>query len=417
MRCARPLCFAPMRRLFRSLRHRNYRLYYFGQLVSLTGTWMQHLAQAWLMYRLSGSSAMLGLLGAAALLPNLFFSLWGGLLADRLPRRALLMAAQSLALLQALALGVLTLGGWITPAHLVALAFLLGVVQAFEMPARQSFVSQLVPREDLPNAVALNSSLLHLARFIGPAIAGPLVAALGEGPVFLINGATFVAVLVALAAMRLPARSAEGHGENGARDGGLAAGLRYAHEHPAIRAALGMVAVTSLFGSSTVVLMPVFAAEVFGSGAKSLGGLLGALGVGSLVGALALAHRGTVSGLERWMAAMAGLAGLALLLFANMTGIAGALLVLPWASFAMTTLIASSNAYLQLNVPERLRGRTMALFTIALHGTMPLGQLVLGTVAEFAGAAFTVGTSGLLLIASGALFGIGVRRARRARAF
>jgi MFS family permease len=402
-----------MRRLFRSLRHRNYRLYYVGQLVSLTGTWMQHLAQAWLMYRLTGSSLMLGLVGAAGLLPNLLFSLWGGVLADRLPRRTLLIAAQSLALLQALVLGVLTLGGWVTPAQLIALAFLLGVVQAFEMPARQSFVSQLVPREDLPNAVALNSSLLHLARFIGPAIAGPLVAWMGEGPVFLLNGASFVAVLVALAAMRLPVRPGEGREEEvTGSGGGLIAGLHYVRAHPTIRAALGMVAVTSLLGSSAVVLMPVFAAEIFGSGAKSLGWLLSALGVGSLVGALTLAHRGTVKGLERWIAAMAGLAGLAFLLFANMPGLGGALLVLPWASYAMTTLIASSNAYLQLNVPDRLRGRTMALFTIALHGMMPLGQLVLGTVAEFAGAVFTVSASGLLLIAAGTLFGMAFYRAR-----
>lgn len=405
-----------MRRTLRSLRHHNFRLYYLGQLVSLNGTWMQHVAQAWLMYRLTGSSLMLGLAGAAALLPNLLFGLWGGVVADRVPRRTLLIAAQVLAMAQAFTLGVLTLGGWVTPAHILALAFLLGLVQAFEMPARHSFVAQLVPREDLPNAIALNSSLLHLARFIGPAVAGVLVAWMGEGLVFLVNGATFVAVLRALYAVRLPPRPEEGH-EAAAASGALAEGLRYAWEHPTIRAALAMVAVVSLLGSSSAVLMPVFAAEVFGSGPKSLGWLLGALGAGSLVGALTLARHGTVGGLERLIAAMGVMAGLAYVLFTTTHSLAWALAVLPLASFALTTLIASSNAYLQLHVPDRLRGRIMALFTVALHGMMPLGQVILGTAAELIGAPYTVAAAGLLLVLAATAFGWGWgRRAPAAQA-
>ncbi len=391
-----------MRRILRSLRHRNFRLYYFGQLVSLNGTWMQHLAQAWLMYRLTESSFMLGLAGAATLLPNLLLGLWGGVIADRVRRRTLLIVAQALAMVQAFTLGVLTLSGWITPVHILVLAFLLGMVQAFEMPARHSFVAQLVPRDDLPNAIALNSSLIHLARFVGPAVAGVLVAWMGEGLVFLVNGATFVAVLFALGAVRLPLHP-EGR-EGPIETGGLREGLRYARGHPTIRDALAMVAVVSLLGSSSAVLMPVFAAEIIGSGAKSFGWLLAALGAGSLVGALTLARRGTVGGLERLIAMMGVAAGLAYLLFTATHSLAGALVVLPLASYALATLIASSNAYIQLNVPDRLRGRTMALFTLALHGMMPLGQLMLGAVAEAVGASAAVRLSGLLLVAASTLY-------------
>lgn len=401
-----------MRRLFRSLRHRNFRLYYLGQLVSLNGTWMQHLAQAWLMYRLTESSFMLGLAGAAALLPNLLFGLWGGVIADRASRRTLLIAAQALAMGQALTLGVLTLGGWVTPAHILVLAFLLGLVQAFEMPARHSFVAQLVPREDLPNAIALNSSLFHLARFVGPAVAGVLVAWMGEGWVFLVNGLTFIGVLFALHAVRLPSPPAEERAAAGGRR--LVEGLRFAWGHSTVRAALLMVATASLFGSSSAVLMPVFAAEVFGSGAKSLGWLLGALGAGSLAGALMLAHRGTVGGLERLIAAMGVTAGIAYLVFAHTHSLVGALLVLPFSSYALTTLIASSNAYIQLNVPDRLRGRVMALFTLALHGMMPLGQALQGAAAELLGAPYTVAIAGTLLALAAAAFGWRVRRTHAA---
>lgn len=399
-----------MQRTLRSLRHRNFRLYYLGQLVSLNGTWMQHLAQAWLLYRLTESSFMLGLAGAAALLPNLLFGLYGGVLADRLPRRDLLMASQAIAMVQAFALGVLTLGGWVTPAHIIVLAFLLGIVQALEMPARHSLVAQLVPREDLPNAIALNSSLFHLARFVGPAVAGVLVAWVGEGVVFMVNGLTFVAVLVALRAVRLPARP-EGHE---VETGGLRAGVRYAWGETTIRAALGMVAAASLFGASSAVLMPVFAVQVFGSGSKSLGWLLGALGAGAFVGALTLARCGTVTGLERVIAAMGAIAGAALFAFAATGSLAVALLILPVAGYAMTTLIASSNAYIQLTVPDRLRGRTMALFALALHGAMPLGHLAVGAAAEFIGAPYTVAVCGTLLLVVAAAFGWRLRQTRTA---
>ncbi len=398
-----------MQRTLRSLRHRNFRVYYLGQLVSLNGTWMQQVAQAWLLYRLTESSFMLGLAGAAALAPNLLFGLFGGVLADRLPRRELLMAAQSLAMVQAFVLATLTLAGWVVPWHILLLAFLLGVVQAFEMPARHSFVAQLVPREDLPNAIALNSSLIQMARFFGPAIAGWLVAWVGEGTVFVVNGVTFIAVLFALRAVRLPA--APGSAAERRRAGGLAAGLRYARGHATVRAALSMVAAVSLVGASAAVLMPVFAAKVFHSGAQSLGLLLGALGMGSLAGALVLARRGTVAGLERVISRTGIAAGAALLFFAFAPKLGWALMILPLAGFSMTTLIASSNAYIQLSVPDQLRGRTMALYTLALHGVMPLGHLAVGTAAEFTSAPTTVAACGAILFVVAVVFGWGMLRA------
>ncbi|NIR58023.1 MAG: MFS transporter [Gammaproteobacteria bacterium] len=401
-----PLPWPARSRLLRSLAHANFRRYYIGQLVSLNGTWMQQVAQSWLLYRLTESSLMLGLAGAATLAPSLVLGLYGGVLADKLSRRRLMIAAQALAMVQALVLGILTLGGWVVPWHVLALALLLGMVQAFELPARHSLVAALVPREALSNAVALNSSSFHLARFIGPAIAGALVAWAGEGPVFLLNALTFVAVLGALTSLRLPAPAGDGAGPH---PRGLGAGLRYAWDHAQIRAALVMVAMASVFGASTIVLMPVFAVEVFGRGPQSLGALMGALGAGALVGALTLARRGGVIGLERVIAVAALIGGLALGAFALTDRLWLGLVILPLVGFNVTTLMASSNAFIQLTVPDALRGRVMALFSVALHGCMPIGHLAVGGAAEWLGAPRTVATCALVLAAAGLVFRARVR--------
>jgi hypothetical protein len=391
--------------MLRSLSHRNFRLFYTGQLVSLSGTWMQTLAQSWLMYRLTGSATWLGVAGAASLLPSLFLGLFGGVLADRVPRRKLLIAAQVLAMLQAFSLAGLTLLGHIQPWHILVLALLLGVVQAFELPARQSFISELVPRADLANAIALNASLFHLARFVGPAVAGVLVVAVGEGWVFFLNGLTFIAVLIGLLAIRLPAGVAGG-------DGGLRAlreGVKFAWTNRTIRAAIAMVAAVSLVGSSAVVLLPVFAARVFQSGAHSLGLLMAAMGAGALGAALALARRRDTQGFQRTIG-IAGLAGgAALALFAAMPTFGLALLVLPAVSFSITTVLASSNTLIQMTVPDRLRGRVMSMFTVAVQGTLPFGQLVVGAAADRVGAQLVVSACGVLLLGAAGVY-VGVRR-------
>ena len=383
-----------MRHTFRSLTHRNFRLFYMGQLVSLSGTWMQSLAQAWLLYRLTNSGFMLGLAGAALLAPSLVFGLYGGVLADRFSRQKLMIAAQVLAMLQALVLATLTLGGWVEPWHILSLAMVLGIVQAVELPARHSLISQLVPRADLTNAIALNASLFHASRLVGPAIAGVLVAMIGEGWVFAINALTFVAVLASLLAIRLPAPPAE----PGPTPRGLRAGLSYVRSHTPIRGALAMVATTALLGSSVAVLLPVFAVEAFGVGAGRLGAMMGAIGAGALGGAFLLAGRRDIVGLER-VIAVAGIAtGAMIVLFAATSTFVIALGLLAAIGFCMTTTLASSNAFIQTAVPDALRGRVMSLFSIALHGMMPLGNLAMGALSDVVGAPRAAGASGLLLV-------------------
>jgi MFS family permease len=388
-----------MRHALRSLKHRNFRLFYIGQLVSLSGTWMQSLAQAWLLYRLTGSGFMLGLASAASLLPSLVFGLYGGVVADRFSRQRLLIAAQTLAMAQALVLAGLTLAGVVAPWHILTLAVLLGIVQAIELPVRHSFVAGLVPRADLANAIALNASLFHASRLIGPAVAGVLVAAIGEGWVFLLNGLTFVAVLAVLAAIRLP--RTEGAAAPTAH--GLYAGLTYARRHASVRAALGMVAAVSLLGSAAGVLLPVFAVEVFDVGAKRLGLLMGAIGAGALIGAFRLAGRRDPAGLER-VIAFAGIGvGAGLALFAATPSFLIALPLLALIGYCITSVNASSNAFIQLAVPDNLRGRVMSIYSVALHGMVPIGSLVAGTGADVIGPSFTVGLFGLAL-AAGALY-------------
>ncbi len=371
--------------IFRSLRHRNFRLYFSGQLLSLNGTWMQNVAQAWLVYRLTQSSVMLGVVAFCSLAPVLLFALYGGLLADRVSRRRMLLVVNSLATLQALTLGILTLGGWIQPLHIVILALLLGVVHALEMPARHSFVAEMVPREDLSNAIALNSSVFNVARFLGPAIAGGLVAWIGEGWVFVINAMTFLAIIGALAAMRgtreaPPARqgSALMH---------IREGVRYARGHRHIRAGLMLVAMMSVVSASTTVLMPVFAKQVYLGGAELLGILLGSLGVGSLLGALRLAQRTSSEGLDRVIGSAGLGAGAALLAFAWIHSLPLALPALAVVGFCQTTLVASTNTLIQLLVVDTLRGRVMSLFSMIFIGLMPIGSLTAGTLAHYWGVA------------------------------
>jgi len=398
-----------MRHVLRSLRHRNFRLYYLGQLVSLSGTWMQSLAQAWLLYRLTDSGFLLGLAGAASLLPSLVFGVYGGWLADRFSRQRLLMAAQALAMLQALALAALTLSGAIAPWHILTLALLLGIVQAFEFPARHAFVAGLVPKADLANAIALHASMFQASRLAGPAIAGVLIVAIGEGWVFLLNGLTFVVVLLTLRAIRLPATPAEDVAEP--KD--LRAGLRFAWRHRPVRAALSVVAAMSILGTSASVLLPVFAVKVYGVGAGRLGMLMGAIGAGALVGAFALAGRRSLAGIERLILGTGVAAGGALALFALTPVFELALVFLAVTGFCITRVLASSNAFIQMTVPDQLRGRVMALFSVAMQGMMPIGNLAAGAGGDLLGAPLTVAFSGALLIAAILFLGQPLREAHR----
>jgi MFS family permease len=383
-------------RMFVSLRERNFRLFFIGQLISLHGTWMQSVAQAWLVYRLTESGLMLGLTGTATLLPTLIFGLFGGALADRFSRKKLLIVVQTLAMGQALVLAVLTLAGWITPWLVVGLALLLGMVQAVETPVRQSFVAQLVPRETLHNAIGLNSSMFHLARFFGPAVAGFLVAWFGEGTVFAINAFSFLAVIVSLYFITEAPKKADV--DVGGRYSGFWAGVKFAAQHPLIGAALLTVALTSIFGSATVILLPIYVGEIFNHGPESLGWLMAMLGVGSLLAALGLARRQNISRLEKRIAAAGVGMALSLMVFSWNPLFWLALLILPLVGFAATSVYASSNALVQFSVPDQLRGRIMAIYTVCLHGMVSLGQLALGGLADLVGVPLTVMLSAACLL-------------------
>lgn len=396
----------PFARLTRSLKHRNFRLYFVGQLLSLHGTWMQSVAQAWLVYRLTDSSFMLGLVSFLNLAPTLVLGLFAGAVADRYSRYRLFWITQTLALLQALFLGALTLSGQIEVPHILLLATTLGFIHAFEIPARHALVAGLVERAELPNAIALNSSLFNLARFLGPAIAGLLIAAFGEGPVFILNGLTFVAVLLALAAMRpRPAMHLRPPGRSGLLDG-----LRFAWQRVPLRYALGLVAVVSVAGTPYLVLMPVFARAVFGGGAEQLGLLVGASGLGALLAALHLAQRESHVGLERLLVVAGSLVGIGLLAFSLVRSFALALMTLPLIGYAITTLVAGTNTFLQLHAEDALRGRLMSLFSVVFLGFAPLGNLLAGAIAQQVGAPLTVALCALCCLLGAAGLGRGLLR-------
>ncbi len=378
---------------FPALRHRNFRLFFTGQLISLIGTWMQQVAQQWLVYRLTNSATKLGIVAAAASIPVLVFSLWAGVFADRLPKRNVLLFTQGASMTLAFVLAALAFTGAVQFWHVVVLAFLLGCVNAIDMPARQSFVPEMVGenRADLANAIALNSSIFNGARVIGPAVAGFLVAAVGEAMAFTLNGASYIAAIAALLAMRfLPAAAAS---SNRAPLTDLLEGLRYVWRDPLKRILIAILAAQTVFGTLHITLMPVFAREVFietgalASGEMRLGVLLACFGLGALIASLSLA---TLGGRTRaGTRIVAGLFGfpIAFILFSYASSLWQALPLLVLGGWALITLVATINTLLQTSTPDALRGRVMSLYTLALVGLMPLGHLLAGFLAERFGSA------------------------------
>jgi MFS family permease len=298
----------------RALRHRNYRLFFSGQLISLVGTWMQGIAESWLVYRLTGSAALLGVAGFASQIPVLFLATIGGSVADRYNRHRILVVTQTASMILPLTLAALVFSGRVQVWHVFALAAGLGIVNAFDVPARQSFVVEMVGKEDLVNAIALNSSIVNAARAIGPAVAGILMAAVGEGWCFLINGVSYIAVITGLLMMKLPPRLQTDRPP--AAFAHVTHGFRYVRATTPVRDLLLMVGLVSFAGMPYSTLMPIFAEEILHGGARGLGLLMASAGVGSLCGALMLASRSTVRGLGRVVGASALVFGLALMLFA-----------------------------------------------------------------------------------------------------
>lgn len=363
---------------------------------------MQTVAQAWLVYRLTQSSFMLGVVAFCNLAPVLLFTLFGGIIADRASRHRLLIVMQSIALVQSLVLALLTLGGWITPVHIVVLALVLGMVHAFEMPARHSFLAEMVPKADLSNAIALNSSAFNLARFLGPSLAGILVVWVGEGMVFLINTFSFLAVLMALLAMRTEQRSVASL--SGSTLKHLYEGLHYAWHSMHIRVGLFMVALVSFVSASITTLMPVFAGTVYAGNARTLGWLLSAIGIGALIGALKLAQRKSISGIDRVIGMASMIAGFAVIVFALTPHFWLALTLMVIAGYAQTTAAAATNTLIQVLLPDKLRGRVMSLFSMVFIGFMPLGSLMAGSLAQVIGVEYTVAIFGMCCFSGALLF-------------
>lgn len=411
---------APARWSFalRALRHRNYRLFFGGQGVSLIGTWMQRIALHWLVYRLTGSAAMLGLVGFTGQLPTFLVAPLAGVLSDRWDLRRLVLVTQVLAMVQALVLAGLTLSGAVAVWHVVVLSIVLGLINAFDIPARQTFVVQMVAAPaDLPNAIALNSFLVNGARLLGPSLAGVLISLVGEGTCFLLNGLSYVFVIAALLAMRLAGpRRPPGRGDVLS---GLRQGFRYAFGSAPIRAVLVLLALVSLVGMPYAVLMPVFATDVLGGGPTHgpyiLGFLMAASGLGAVAGALYLAGRRSVAGLDGTIARAALIFGGGLVAFARSEELWLSLGLMVVTGFALMLQMAASNTLLQTIVDDDKRGRVMSFYTVAFMGMAPFGSLLAGTVAERLGAPATLLLGGAVCVLGGLVFAFRLP-ARRAAA-
>jgi len=394
--------------LFSSLAHRDFRLYFTGQVISVTGTWMQNVAQAWLVYRLSGSSFMLGLVAFAGLLPVLLLGMHGGLIADRFARRKILIILHLLAMVISFLLAYLVNVKAATPQLLVIFSLMLGTLHAIEMPARHAFVAELVPREQLPNAVALSSSVFNLARFVGPGIAALLFNHFNESLIFSLNGLSFLIMLIILLRISYSAKSPALDQRSSTQR--LLEGFRYAWKVTEIRYALLLLATISLVSTAHTVLMPVFSREVFSGEAKTFSALIGSTGVGAFIAAMRLAYLSESSHLPVRIRNAVLLAGFAMLLFPQQPHVTPAFFILALLGFALTTTIATINTLIQLTVPDHLRGRIMALFSVLFLGLTSLGNLAAGLLGEKIGAPTTVTLYGTICMLAGIGYSLCLKR-------
>ena len=386
----------------RAFRHRNFQLFFGGQLISLIGTWMQTVAQAWLVYSMTKSALLLGSVGFASQIPVFLIAPFGGITADRVNRQRLVIATQTAAMILAGILAGLTLSGRVQVWHIFVLASLLGVVNAFDIPGRQSFIVDMVGKEDLMNAIALNSSMFNGARIIGPAISGILVAKIGEGWCFAANSISYIAVIAGLSLMRVhcaPRASKHSPMED------IIEGFRWANHTKVIRALLLLLGLVSLVGMPYVVLMPVFADKILHGGARGLGILMGATGVGALFGALTLAAKAGIKGLGRWVAFACGSFGISLFCFSFSTHFWLSVAFLLPAGYSMMLQMACSNTLIQTMVPDQLRGRVMSVYSMMFMGMAPFGAFFGGALAHRIGAPITVAMGGVACVLGAICFG------------
>jgi MFS family permease len=387
---------------FRALQHRNFQLFIAGQLISLVGTWMQTTAQLWLVYKLTNSAALLGVFGFANQVPILFLAALGGYIGDRYNRHYGVIWTQTVSMVLAFVLAALTFANIIQVWELIFVAFLVGVVNAFDVPIRQAFLVEMVVKEDLPNAIALNSSIFNGARVVGPAIAGFALAWKGPAWCFFLNGVSFLAVIGALLAMRIVKR--ESKKEAGSPFQSLMQGFRFAMSDLPIRSTLLLLSMLSLFGLQYSVFLPIFASEVLHRGAKGFGLLMSAAGVGAVLGALHFAARTSYKGLARWIAATSTTCAVGLVIFSQSRYFWLSMAVLLVVGFCATVQMAATNTTLQNRVPDQLRGRIMAVYATMFMGVQPIGSLIAGGVAKHIGAPYTLAVFGTLCFLGSMVF-------------
>jgi MFS family permease len=398
--------------LGRALRHRNYRLFFFGQGISLIGTWVTRLAMSWLVYRLTGSAWLLGVVGFAGQIPTFLLGPFAGVIVDRSDRYRLLLATQVLSMIQSSLLAFFVLSGLVTVWHVMILAISQGVINAFDTPARQTLlVDMLESRADLPNAIALNSSLVNVARLIGPSVAGVLIGVFGEGVCFAIDATSYVAVLAALLAMRIVARERPVSSTRFSSE--LREGFAYVSAFTPIRDLLLLLACVSLAGMPYAVLMPVFATKVLHGGPHTLGWLMTATGIGALGSALWLATRTSVLGLGRIVSGASCVFGSALIAFSYSRSLWLSLPLLVLVGGGMMMQMAATNTLIQTLVDERMRGRVLSFYTMAFFGMTPFGSLLAGAISARFGAEVAVRSGGIITLLAVSLF---IRRLPQLRA-
>jgi MFS family permease len=396
---------------WRALRHRNFRLFFGGQSISLIGTWMTRVATSWLVYRITRSPLMLGTVGFAGQIPTFLLAPFAGVIVDRVDRRSLLVWTQAVSMVQSLALAALTLTHRINIKEVLALSIVQGIVNAFDMPGRQSFMLEMVEdRADLSNAIAINSSMVHLARLVGPALAGIVIAATNEGWCFGIDGVSYIAVIISLQMMRVNAAPAKSSASMLAQ---LREGWTYVAGFSPVRNLLLLVGVVGLMGWPYMVLMPIFAVRVLHGGPHTLGFLMGAVGVGSLVSALMLMARRSVRGLTRVIPVAAAILGIGLVLFGLSHNFWLSMLTMFLTGFGMMQGLTASNTIIQTLVDEKMRGRVMSFYTMAFVGTAPLGSLLAGGLAHSIGAPRTVIFSGVMCVAASLWFSTQLKSIRK----
>ena len=397
--------------MFRALRHRNFRIFFYGQTISLTGTWIQQIALSWMVYRMTGSAFLLGLVAFSSQIATFFLAPFAGVIADRHHRHRLLLLTQAAAMVQAFILTALVLTHSIVVWHIIALSFLMGLINAFDLPVRQAFIVDMInEREDLGNAIALNSSMVNAARLIGPSIGGFLIAVTGEGLCFFLNALSYVAVIVSLLIMKIPRKEKSTVHQPMWRR--LKEGFQYTFSFMPIRTIIVLLGVASFVGGGSQALMPVFARDVFHGGSQTLGFLMASTGLGALLGAIFLASRKTVLGLAKIISGACFLFGAALIGFALIPSLWFSLPLLLLSGFGMMVHMAASNMVLQSMVEEDKRGRVMSFYTMSLIGMSSFGCLIAGSMAHRFGAASVLVVGGGCVLVAGILFAVSLPRLR-----